>query len=269
MDDFHKENNQIAKTLLAFALIRNRVNGLSAEGDQIIPMNPKTFTELATDVYQVAGKKLIINYLQPLKSIKAMAPAEFTQQANDILQLVFQQFEGQMKLWQMAIDGYQTAKRHDFIGECNKLREHFVTVPQTLADTESALHKLFKQNSAYIPITIVGRHEFNPQEAASLIAEYSGQFTAQFDDAELNTKSQSKAHEMKEQSRFRKYFWFDEIYSHSYDQFLVAAQKTFQSKIKKLNTKTEWAEYYAALNDFVDELNKYGIDSFELIYRKE
>lgn len=220
---------------------------------------------MATLLYHKATKKLVYQFLKKLDTIKTIPI--FILAAHKILAAVFVEFASQILMWRDSFQDYRSGNRAEFILECDALRAKFAKIPETAKTAEDQLRTLFRENAVYIPIMPPAQVTFNPNDAKRLIAEYSAEFNAQFDnDTPLHTKLRLKAQEARAKSLLGKMFSSKSVYLQNYSEFLEKAVLTINVGAWKLEATQNWSSYLSKLQDFVAALNGYGNGSFQLIH---
>lgn len=245
-----------------------QLQNISPLADQIIDFNGKTIDRLAIDIYEEAAKNLRKQFSEPLESMSIPIDG-FIEELKRQLDPVVAEFTAQSKLWKDAIDAYKSTKETEFLAACNALHGHITKLPTQLRDTEDALRAHYRGNGVYKPIGVIAELDFDQKMMAELIEKYAREFRLQFDnDSKLHTESQQKATEFAKRSHFRKFLRPKKIYTQTYNKFLLEAERAVKNKLPQLVGATKWNDCYAELSNFVDQLNEYGTDSFEMIYRR-
>lgn len=237
--------------------------------DQFIQLNRKSIRRLVTSEHVNAVKKLRETFTPPLYTKKKLP--KLTKDVDDIMTSEWNPWNSLIEDWMQAIDAYDPNVPHAFVARCNELRleiNSIEVVQQKVAATELKIRNAYAENLVYIPLVMIERHEFDGTKAAldELMKNYSKHFDQQFI---ATTKLHAELMKLKKTLTFRRHF--QNVLSTSYDQFRETAKVAAMEKIHFDENddkpyERDGKDVYIIVKEFVEKLNRFGQDAFELIY---
>lgn len=237
--------------------------------DQFMQLDRRNILSFVTSEHVNAVKNLREKFTPPSYTKKKLP--KLTKEVDDIIAAEWNSWGGQIEDWRQAINAFDPKVPHAFVARCNELRieiHSIKVIQQKVAETESKIRQVYAENSVYIPLVMLERHEFDGTKAAlvELMKNYSERFDHQF---ETTTKLHAELMRLKKTLTFRRHF--KNVLSTSYDQFRETASVAAMDKINFEGNddkayESDRKDIYIIVNEFVEKLNQFGRDAFELMY---